>query len=229
MAEKQPQLNGAYYGPSIPPPPPRHKYHRPGRGSGCGCCCWLLSLLCKLVLSLVVIIGLAALIFWLIFRPINKVKFHVTDVSLTEFNFTNNNNLRYNLSMDVTIRNPNKKIGVYYDRIEARAYYQDQRFSSVFLTPFYQGHKNTTVLHPVFQGQQLVLLGADETTTYNKEKTSGIYSIDIKLYLKIRFKLGKIKTNKFKPKMECDLKIPFNAADGRLAGGADSTKCKLDY
>ncbi|GKV50595.1 hypothetical protein SLEP1_g57298 [Rubroshorea leprosula] len=59
MAEKHSHLNGAY--------------HRHGHGSGCGCCC-LLSFLIKLIVTAVIILGLAALIFWLIFRP-NIVKF----------------------------------------------------------------------------------------------------------------------------------------------------------
>ncbi|GLT90095.1 hypothetical protein SLE2022_080470 [Rubroshorea leprosula] len=206
MAEKHSHLNGAY--------------HRHGHGSGCGCCC-LLSFLIKLIVTAVIILGLAALIFWLIFRP-NIVKFHVTDASLTQFNLTSDNNLHYNLALNITVRNPNKKIGIYYDRIEANAYYEDQRFATQQLTPFYQGHKNTSYLNPSFQGQKLVLLGADGVSEYNQEKNSGVYSIDVKLNLRVRFKLGKLKTWRFKPKIECDLKVPLN-------GSAETTKCKIDF
>ncbi|KDP36128.1 hypothetical protein JCGZ_08772 [Jatropha curcas] len=226
MAEKQSPLNGAYYGPAIPPP---NNYHRPGRRSGCGCGCCLLSCLFKILITLVIIVGLAVFIFWLVVRP-NKLKFHVTDAVLSEFNYTNTNTLQYNLTTTISIRNPNKKIGIYYDRIEARAYYEDQRFGSHILSPFYQGHKNTSIITPSFQGQRIVLLSGEELTQFNQEKTSGIYSIYVKLYLRIRFKIGKVKTGKFKPKIECDLKIPLNSADGRLASGAETaTKCDLDY
>lgn len=223
MSEKQQHLNGAYYGPSIPPP---KQYHRPGRGSDCccGCGCRLLSLLLKLILSVVFIVALVALIIWLIFRPINPIKFHVTDASLTQFNLTSNDNLQYKLAVNITIRNPNKKIGVYYDRIDVRAYYEGQRLDSNELTPFYQGHKNTSVLSTVFEGQQL-LLGQD-LQDFNKEEPTGIYSINVKLYLKIRFKLGKfIKTPKLKPKIECDLKVPMSNS----TAGFTATKCKLDF
>ncbi|GKV07194.1 hypothetical protein SLEP1_g18992 [Rubroshorea leprosula] len=89
---------------------------------------------------------------------------------------------------------PNKKIGIYYDRIEANAYYEDQRFATQQLTSFYQGHKNTSYLNPSFQGQKLVLLGADGGSEYNQKKNSGVYSIDVKLNLRVRFKLGILKT-----------------------------------
>ncbi|XP_022743987.1 NDR1/HIN1-like protein 3 [Durio zibethinus] len=225
MAEKQAHLNGAYYGPSVPPA--TRSYHRPGRGSGCGCGCCLLKFLFNIIITAVVVIGLAVLIFWLIFRP-NKVKFHVTDVSLTEFNLTTNNTLHYNLAVNMTVRNPNKRIGIYYDRIEARAYYEDQRLNTQTLTPFYQGHKNTSFLNLVFSGEQFVMLGADQTSQFNEETTSGIYSIDVKLYLRIRFKVGRVKTGRFKPKISCDLKVPLSSANGGLVGAAETTRCDWD-
>ncbi|KAE8690295.1 Protein YLS9 [Hibiscus syriacus] len=227
MADKQSHLNGAYYGPSIPPPP--RTYHRPGRSSGCGCGCCLLKCLFNIIITAVVIIGLAVLIFWLLFRP-NRVKFHVTDVQLTEFNLTANNTLHYNLVVNMTVRNPNRRIGIYYDRIEARAYFEDQRFSTKTLTPFYQGHKNTSFLNPVLVGQQFVRLGAKETSKLNDERRDGVYSIDVKLYLRIRFKLGRIKTGRFKPRISCDLKVPFNSASNNsVAGAFETTRCGLDF
>ncbi|KAE8680631.1 Protein YLS9 [Hibiscus syriacus] len=225
MAEKQSHLNGAYYGPSVPP---AANYHRPSRSSGCGCGCCLLKLLLKIVIALVVIIGLAVLIFWLIFRP-NEVKFHVTDVRLNEFSL-DNQTLRYDLAVNITVRNPNRRIGIHYDRIEARAYYDDQRLQSVTLTPFYQGHKNTSFLNPVFRGEQFVRLGSDEVADYNEERISGIYSIDVNLHLRIRFKVGRVRTSRFRPRIECDLKVPLNTANGTLAAAPFTTKrCDWDY
>nr|BAG15858.1 harpin-induced protein [Bruguiera gymnorhiza] len=197
MAEKQPHLNGAYYGPAIPPP---KNYHRPGGRSGSGCGCCLLSFLFKLIITAVVIIGIAILVIWLVLRP-NKIKFHVTDATLTQFNITANNTLQYNLALNLTVRNPNKRIGIYYDKIDAAAFYEGNRFGHALLTPFYQGHKNTSVLSHVLQGQHLLLLGTDELTQFNQEKTAGLYSIDVKLYMRIRLKVGRFKVEKSSPRL----------------------------
>ncbi|XP_030484105.2 NDR1/HIN1-like protein 3 [Cannabis sativa] len=233
MSDKA-HLNGAYYGPSIPPPSkPKRSFNRPGRGVSDFCCCGcIFSLIFKLIFSIIITVGIAALIIWLIFRP-NQIKFHVTDAKLTQFNLTDSttNNLRYNLALNITIRNPNKRIGVYYDRIEARAFYEGQRFSSIQLEKFYQGHKNTSVLSPVFNSQNLIVLNAEELAEFNQEKSSGTYSIDVKLYLRVRFKFGVIKTWRFKPRIECDLKVPLSAADGKSTvglGAFQRTKCDLD-
>ncbi|XP_061338089.1 NDR1/HIN1-like protein 10 [Gastrolobium bilobum] len=220
MYEKQPQLNGAYYGPSIPP---QKSYHRPSRGGGCDCCCGcIFNLIFKLILTVVFIVGIAVFLFWLIVRP-NVVKVHVTDASLSQFNYTGDT-LNYDLALNITVRNPNKRLGIYYDYIEARALFQDARFDSDFLDPFYQGHKTTNVLNPVFKGQQVIALNADQTSELNKEKNSGVYVIDVKLYLRVRFKLGVFKTKTLKPKISCDLQIPSSPA----AGIFQTTKCDWD-
>lgn len=232
MADKQ-SLNGAYYGPSIPPT--RKSYHRHGRGSGgCGCfgclfgclCDCIFGLIFKIVFTILIIVGLAVLVVWLILRP-NNLKFHVTDASLTEFNFNTTNTLQYNMALNLTVRNPNKRVGIYYDTIEANVYYEGQRFRTVDLTPFYQGHKNTTVLSTAFNGTQVVLLGTSELSNFNTETSDGIYSIDLKLNLKIRAKVGWIKIGKFKPKIKCGLKVPLSS-NGKSASSFETTKCSLD-
>ncbi|KAL1549252.1 NDR1/HIN1-like protein 3 [Salvia divinorum] len=235
---KQPHLNGAYYGPSIPPPSkPSKSYHRPGRGGG-GCCCnpftcccgclmnCLCTCICQIVFTILIVVGIIVLVLWLVFRP-NAVKFHVNEASLTEFNI-NNNTLHYNLALNLTIRNPNKRIGIYYDRIEARAFYQGQRFSTVDLQKFYQGKKNTSNVSAEFKGSQLVLLGANEMSKYNEDRTAGKYDIDIKLYLRIRMKFAFVKSTRVKPKIDCDLKIPLSS-NGTASGAYEPTRCDFDW
>ncbi|KAL6138300.1 hypothetical protein ACLB2K_063583 [Fragaria x ananassa] len=226
MSEKQAGLNGAYYGPSIPPK--RDSYQSVGRGGGpLGCCCsCIFGLVFKLIFTAIVFMGLAFFVFWLIVKP-NRVKFHVTDATLTQFNFSSDSNLHYNLALNLTIRNPNKKLGIYYDRIEARANYEGQRFSTITLTPFYQGHKTTNVLNPLFTGQQL-LVGSNLQSEYQKQTSAGVYEIEMKLYLRIRFKFGRIKTGKFKPRVECDLKVPLST-NGNSATTFETKRCKIDY
>ncbi|MCI32639.1 protein YLS9-like, partial [Trifolium medium] len=51
----------------------------------------------------------------------SDIKFHVTDASLTKFNLTNNNTLDYKLEANITSRNPNKNVIVYYREITAIA------------------------------------------------------------------------------------------------------------
>nr|CAA68848.1 hin1 [Nicotiana tabacum] len=179
--------------------------------------------------TLLIILGVIALVLWLVLRP-NKVKFYVTDATLTQFDLsTTNNTIFYDLALNMTIRNPNKRIGIYYDSIEARALYQGERFDSTNLEPFYQGHKNTSSLRPVFKGQSLVLLGDREKSNYNNEKNLGVYEMEVKLYMRIRLKVGWIKTHKIKPKIECDFKVPLGSNGRSSSANFEETRCHLDW
>lgn len=73
-----------------------------------------------------------------------------------------------------------------------------------------------------------MLLGTSELSAFDTEKTAGVYSIDVKLYLRVKFKVGKIKTWRFKPKVECDLKVPLSSS-GTSAGAFQTTKCDIDF
>ncbi|XP_059463666.1 NDR1/HIN1-like protein 10 [Corylus avellana] len=208
-----------------------------GSKGGCGCCSCLcgclfsclLSLIFQILFTLLVIVALVGFVFWLLFRP-NEVKFRVTDASLTQFNFsTADNTLHYNLALNISVRNPNKRIGIYYDGIEANAYYQGQRFDTETPAPFYQGHKNTSVLSPVFKGQQLVTLGATEVSNFDSDKSAGIFGITLKLKLRIRFKVGWFKVGHFKPKIKCGLNVPLQSNATSSPATFESTKCSFAF
>ncbi|KAF7851915.1 hypothetical protein BT93_L1629 [Corymbia citriodora subsp. variegata] len=197
---------------------------------GPDCCCGLLKLLFEIIVIILITLGLAALIFWLIFRPVNLVKFNVTEAELTRFNLTTNNSvLNYDLKLNLTIRNPNKKIGVYYNRLEARAFYGDQRLGVADVAPFYQGHKNTSMVSPAFRGQRGVVLSATDLSSFDSDKKAGGYDIKVKLYLKVKFKPGSLKTFSFKPKVKCDLKVPLSSNNGGSSSNFQTTKCDIDW
>ena len=57
-------------------------------------------------------------IFWFFFFP-QEPKFTITNATLTQFNFNSfNNTLNYNLALNMTIRNPNKRVGIYLKSLE---------------------------------------------------------------------------------------------------------------
>ncbi|KAI3957980.1 hypothetical protein MKW98_020622 [Papaver atlanticum] len=198
---------------------------------GCfGIICCVPKCIFKIIFSILIALGLAVLIVWLILRPINHLNFNVTDASLTQFNLTGTNVLHYNLAVDLTLRNPNKKIGAHYDSVEARAFYDGHRIASVTLVPFYQGHKNTTILRPVFKGQKLLPSVGRQFSVqgeYNNDKSDGKFNIEVKLYLTMRFKAGVVTTFKVKPRVKCEFEVPL--AGSNPAIDFTPEKCKFGY
>jgi hypothetical protein len=147
------------------------------------------------------------------------VKFHVTDATLSEFNLTNNNTLYYNFKLNVTLRNPNNNIIVYYRRITAIAWYKDNDFSYLSLSPFDQGHKNTTFLGPIeFIGNTRFKLGRKQLDEYFEETRLGVYNdLAVDFDVRIRAKFGSFyKTGRFNPPVvQCRrLRVPLVSSKG---------------
>ncbi|KAI3987331.1 hypothetical protein MKX01_003081 [Papaver californicum] len=133
-------------------------------GGRCLCCSCLLT-------TIIFIGGVACLIVFLGVLPYKNMKFHVIDASLTKFYLTNDDILHYNLALNISLRNSNKKTSISYYYIGSTTYCYNKDLALVSLTPFRQGSKNTTVLSPVFQGQASLKLRGME------------YSIYVELYL----------------------------------------------
>ncbi|XP_072979797.1 NDR1/HIN1-like protein 3 [Typha angustifolia] len=197
----------------------------PRHDSSCGMRCLLYTLF-KYILSFAVFSAVVAVVLWLIFRP-DDIKASVDAASLTIFTLssTTANNLNYNLTLDMSIRNPNKRTSIYFEYVEAQALYAGSRFGFTTLPPFYQEHKTTKPIHPVFQGSQLVA-GGSVVTTYERELGEGYFYIDVKLYTKLRLKAWIIKRNRLKSKIHCTLKLPV---PGSSNAAFEGTKCDVDF
>ncbi|XP_045794370.1 NDR1/HIN1-like protein 10 [Trifolium pratense] len=170
---KQPQLNGAYYGPAIPPPTTQPRYspnsycHHRDRS----CCSHLFGIFWKLLIALIVLFGLVILIFYLIVQP-RVFKFYVTEAKLTQFDYINNT-LHYNMVLNFTVHNSNKKHGIYYDKVETRAFYQGSRFANVdvitHMNSFCQYKRSSDPMSGVFSGQRLMC-----STRHTEKAKSGL-------------------------------------------------------
>ncbi|XP_004494915.1 NDR1/HIN1-like protein 10 [Cicer arietinum] len=226
MQQQQPQLNDAYYGPTIPLAP-RQNYYSNNRNRSCCNRLW------KLLITLIILFGLVILIFYLIVQP-RAFKFYVTESKLTQFDYTNNT-LHYNMLLNFTAHNPNKKLSIYYDKVVARAFYQGSRFANVdvitHMNSFRQDKNKNDSMSGVFSGQKVLILDNDQVTELKKDKNVGVYDIYVKLYFRIRFRLGDSVSSKYKPKVKCHLAVPFSSsnATGFTFKRLLPTKCDVEF
>ncbi|CAN6557763.1 unnamed protein product [Malus baccata var. baccata] len=187
----------------------------------CSCLGVILNILT--ILAILAFLGVIAFSFysliWLCVLP-NEPKITITDASLTQFDFVagRNNILNYNLALNFTIRNSNKRAGIDYRGIQVIGKYRNKKFfvASLSSTPFYQDHKNTTVVPVVLQGQHWT--------------AAGVYNIRVEFRLRIRYKRVRIlKKITDSPKIYCkQVKVPLSGYNETSAGGFkfNPTKCK---
>ncbi|KAL5076568.1 hypothetical protein RYX36_015552 [Vicia faba] len=123
------------------------------------------------------------------------------------------------------IQNPNRKLGIYYDNIETLVFYKDSRFDFQTLETFFQHQKGIDFFSLVFEGQQVVFLSRYQISKFEEEKKDGVYGIDVKIFLTVRFKLGLFKTEKGKPKIRCNLKVPLRTSNATTGA---SRECHIE-
>ncbi|KAK7345236.1 hypothetical protein VNO77_15829 [Canavalia gladiata] len=203
----------------------QRSHHANARGRRC--CCCLFSFFWKFLLAIAVLIGLTILIFWLLVQP-RAFKLHVTEASLTQFNYTSNT-LQYNLVLNFTARNPNKKLNIYYDKVEGHVFYDSVRFASTDVitgkNSFRQYTKSTNRMSGVFSGKHVVVLDASDL---KDDKRKGVFDIDVKLYFTIRFRLGDFIGGDTMAKAKCELEVPFRSK-GTEVTAFQPTECDVDF
>lgn len=199
------------------------------RAVSCLCCpckclaCGLFSCLCSILVSLLVVAGVLAFILWLIFRP-QLIAATVESVSLAQLDLAPNSALAYNFSVDITVRNPNKRVGLYYDDVESLALFDDQRFAYARLDSFFQATEASTKVSPQFHGQQ-VLQGDVTAANFRSQQTDGRFSLDVKLNAKLRVKVWAFKVPGPKAKITCPLSVPAPGTNAAF----QPTNCKVGF
>ncbi|XP_026428907.1 NDR1/HIN1-like protein 3 [Papaver somniferum] len=191
--------------------------------------CWM-----SIIITTVILLFAAIVVTLFLVRsavPFDNMKFHVVDASLTEFSLSNDEMLRYNLTLGISIRNSNKKLSVSYTLIKATTFCYGKNFSSHDIGVFQQAHKTTTLVRSVFQGHSLLVLTGSEPRDFNDDQRDGNFNIHLKL--DIAFELttdGEVKGHPYRSKVKCGLRIPLlnSSSDIRLGSLFSTKKCKLD-
>lgn len=150
--------------------------------------------------ALMILFGLAILITWLVLRPRELVytmemgKVSGFDIHKDHLNGTFNFYLR--------AYNPNRRVALYYDSIQASVLYDGQTLVSQTLQPFYQPRHNTTRMEvkPIAHSEALKPPLAKDLRL---EKASGEVQLEVRLKARIRFKVGVWKSAHYTLKIYC--------------------------
>ncbi|XAR58099.1 hypothetical protein NMG60_11026484 [Bertholletia excelsa] len=186
----------------------------------CRCLCCTVCLLFLLLLSLVI----AAAVVYFVFHP--KIpNYSIKKLRITQLNVNNDMSLSATFTVQITARNPNEKIGIYYEggsRISV--YYTGTQLCEGSLPEFYQGPRNTTVLEVGLTGQT----GNGATLLQSLQAGQqhiGTIPLDMKAKVPVRIKLGSVKMFKWKFQVRCNVVVDSLSADNVI--GIKSSSCKF--
>ncbi|EYU22309.1 hypothetical protein MIMGU_mgv1a012723mg [Erythranthe guttata] len=147
----------------------------------CKCLCWTLSLL----IFLLIIVGATAGILYLVFQP--KIpKYSVDDLRISDLTLNFDLSLYARFNVKITAENPNKKIGIYYEKgSHLSVWYKNTNLCQGSIPRFYQGHQNKTA--------------------FNEQQQTRRIPLDLKIDVPVSIKLGKLKLNKVRIMGTCML------------------------
>lgn len=217
-----------------PPPPPQGaipialaepitttKKKKKTRSCCCKCLCWTTLT----IIILIILVGATAGILYLVFDP--KIpKYSVDRLSVSVFDMDNNMTVRASFNVTVTARNPNKKIGIYYeDGSDLSVWYSDSRLCNGSFPVFYQGHRNTTVVDVVLTGE--AQLGSELLAELQQQQQTGTIPLLFKGDVPVRVKFGSLKLWKVTSRVRCHLVVNSLSASNQISIKSSSCKFKL--
>ncbi|KAI4307023.1 hypothetical protein L6164_030258 [Bauhinia variegata] len=131
-----------------------------------------------------------ALIFlvWLILHP-SKPQFSMTEVDIYQLNLTGPH-LNSSIQLTLLSKNPNQKVGIYYDEFQVYATYKSQQITlNTPVPPFYQNHEESNLLTAVLVGNGLPVapsLGYEVV----RDQKAGRLILNVKVNGRLRWKVG---------------------------------------
>ncbi|WOL04521.1 hypothetical protein Cni_G13242 [Canna indica] len=140
-------------------------------------------------LLLLILVALVILIIWLVLRP-TKPKYYLQDASVAHLNLSYAGLLTSVIQVTISSRNPNDRIGIYYDRLVTYAQYQGQQITASTLLPTgYQGHNDVTVWSPYLYGAA-VPLAPYLADAISQDLHAGYLLLYVRVDGQLRWKVG---------------------------------------
>ncbi|KAH7554160.1 hypothetical protein ACOSP7_028815 [Xanthoceras sorbifolium] len=178
------------------------------------------------ILIFLLIALITILLVWAILRP-TKPKFILQDATVYAFNVSSPNFLTSNFQVTLSSRNPNDKIGIYYDKITIYATYRNQQITfRTSIPPTYQGHKEINVWSPFVYGTA-VPVAPYNAISLSQDQTNGIVPLMFKIDGRVRWKVGAVITGKYHLYVKCPALINFGNKQSGIAVAENVVKYQL--
>ncbi|KAG6533701.1 NDR1/HIN1-like protein 1 [Zingiber officinale] len=170
------------------------------------------------LLLFVSLILLLILIIWLVLRP-SKPKFYLQAISIYQLNVTGAGGAAPNLLTAVlqttlSSRNPNDRVGIYYDDLRAFAAFKGQRITtSAPLAAGYQGHHDVAVWSPYLYGAS-VPLAPYLAAALEQDRATGLLLVELKVEGRLRWKVGTWISSRYRLQANCPAFITVSNGAG---------------
>ncbi|CAK9327347.1 unnamed protein product [Citrullus colocynthis] len=183
------------------------------------------KLICAIFLSLLLIVGIITFILWLSLRP-HRPRFFIHDFSVTGLGLDNGLE-NAQIVFNVTARNSNLNIGIYYDSMSGSVYYKDQKLGSTpLLDSYYEGPKTTKVLTAVLSGETLNVDRQRWMEISNDRSNKGAVVFRLEISSTIRFRISAWDSKRHGMHANCDVSVGPN---GMILPSSKDIRCPVYF
>ncbi|OMO67643.1 Late embryogenesis abundant protein, LEA-14 [Corchorus olitorius] len=191
------------------------------RSCCCKCICWTISLILLLLMALGATVGFL----YLAFRP-KLPKYSIDSLRISDLRLNFDMTLYAKFDVKITANNPNKKIGIYYEKGgRLSVWYTNSKLCEGSLPKFYQGHQNITKLDVSLTGQ--TESASTLMTALQEQQQTGQIPLNLKVDAPVAIKLGKLKMRKVGILGECKLIVDSLSTNNLISIKASNCKFRL--
>lgn len=183
------------------------------------------KILCAIFLFLILVVGIVFFILWLSLRP-HRPRFYLVDFTIPGLSqpseFEN-----AQITVNVTVRNPNQHIGIYYNSMVGSIFYKDHNMgSSPLMDPFYQEPKTTTIVYHTFNVATLTTVNSRRWKEFMDNRQQGTVVFRLDIMAVIRFKVSAWGSQRHKMHVNCDVAV---GQDGSILPAWKNKKCPVYF
>uniref|UniRef100_A0ACD5UU58 Uncharacterized protein n=1 Tax=Avena sativa TaxID=4498 RepID=A0ACD5UU58_AVESA len=191
--------------------------HKGGGGGGCECHKRkLYRKFCGFLLAFILLALFVVLVVYLVLRP-HKPQFYLQDLAVLCLNVTPPASAYLFTTMQATVaaRNPNDRVGVYYDSADVYAQYKGVPITVPTRLPVaYQGHRDQSVWSPYLRSMDSVVLSPELAVGLAQDETAGYVLVDVRVEGSVRWKVGTWISGHYHLRVNCPALIRVNEGKG---------------
>ncbi|XP_074576061.1 NDR1/HIN1-like protein 13 [Curcuma longa] len=175
------------------------------RGFCCSCCLWFVVLLAVLF----VLATVSGEIFYALYRP-RRPAFSVTSFRVVAFNISSSGHLTSRFELNVTSRNPNKKLSYLYDPISISVVSGGADIGDGSFPAFSQDAGSVTRLSAAASSSSAGQVLDSATASELRRSSVGGVPVGVEMETKAGVKIGGLKTKRIGMKVRCEgLSVAF--------------------
>ncbi|KAJ1266769.1 hypothetical protein BS78_07G003800 [Paspalum vaginatum] len=174
---------------------------------------------CAALVVLILLALLIVLIVWLVLRP-TKPRFSLNDVTIVCLNVSSSSALTVTMQATLASRNPNDRVGIYYDRADVFAEYRGAQVTvATALPPVFQSRGDAIVWAPFLSGAD-VPLPPYLAAALAQDETAGYLLVTVRVDGWIRWKAGAFITGHYHLRVRCPALLTVNDGQGSYGSNA---------